>query len=461
MFNKSTYVGRRNILKKLVKSGVILFTGNSTFFFDELSTAHFRQDSSFIYYFGLQNEGLAAIIDLDEDKDIIFGNDRSVDHIIWMGTTESIASRAEKAGVTETKPLSELEIYLKTVLSAKRKVHFLPQTKFENLLAIDKLLGIHPSRVNDHFSMELVEAVIAQRSIKSDEEIEEMEKALEISYAMNTLAMKMTSPDISEAEVAGAVEGMALSMGKGISFPVIFSVNGHILHNHSHHNTMRKGDIAVLDSGAFSSLQYSSDITRTIPVSGKFTDKQKDIYNTVLDAMTVAINAIEPEKLYKDIHLLACQTITVGLKDLGIMKGDPKAAVEAGAHALFMPHGLGHMIGLDVHDMEDLGETYVGYNEEIKRSEQFGLAFLRLAKELEPGFALTVEPGCYFIPALIDQWKAERKHKDFINYDRVEEYRDFGGIRIEDDVLVTHQGSKILGPPIPKTVEDVEEACNE
>lgn len=459
MFSVSTYVERRNILKKLVKSGVVLFTGNGAFFFEELSTAHFRQDSTFMYYFGLQQEGLAAIIDLDEDKDILFGNDRSVDHIIWMGNNESVASRAEKVGVKEVKPLAELETYLKNAFAEKRKVHFLPQIKFENQLAIDKLLGIHPSRVNDHFSMELVEAVIAQRSVKSDEEIAEMEKALEVSYAMNTLAMKMTRPDLVEAEIAGAVEGMALSMGKGISFPVIFSVNGHILHNHNHDNIMREGDIAVLDSGAYSPLQYSSDITRTIPVSGKFTDKQKDIYNTVLDAMTVAINAIEPGKLYKDIHLLACQTIAVGLKDLGIMKGDPKEAVKNGAHALFMPHGLGHMIGLDVHDMEDLGETYVGYDDEIKRSDQFGLAFLRMAKRLEPGFALTVEPGCYFIPALIEKWKAEGKHTDFINYDKVEEYKDFGGIRIEDDVLVTHQGSQILGPPIPKTVEEVEEAC--
>ncbi len=459
MFSTATYVERRNILKKLVKTGVVFFTGNSTFYFDELTPSHFRQDPSFVYYFGHNEQGLAAIIDIDNDKEIIFGNDRTIGDEIWMGAGKPTAVKAEEVGVGIVSPLSELEKFLKDVVTEKKKVHFLPQHKFENMILIEQMLGIHHSKINDYASLELIRSIVAHRSIKTDAEVNEIEKAVAISHAMNMLAFQYTRPGALEQEVAGAVEGMAMSMGLGISFPVIFSVNGHILHNHDHGNLMKEGQLAVLDSGAISNECYVSDITRTIPVSGTFTDKQKDIYNLVVNANLKGIEESKPGVLNRDVHLAAAKVIAGGLIDLGLMKGNIDDAVAAGAHALFFPHGLGHMLGMDAHDMEDLGENNVGYTDEIKRSDQFGLAFLRLARQLEPGFVTTIEPGIYFIPNLIDQWKAENKHTDFINYEKAEEYKDFGGIRIEDDILITHEGSKVLGPAIPKSVEEVEKAC--
>jgi Xaa-Pro aminopeptidase len=328
------------------------------------------------------------------------------------------------------------------------------------MIKFDQWLGINPTQVNAQSSQNLIRAVVQQRSIKSDEEVAEIEKALDISYLMNTLAMRASDVGILEREVYGAVEGLALAGGNGVSFPIIFSTHGETLHNHHHENIMHDGDLVLLDSGAESLLHYASDITRTFPVNGKFTQRQKDTYNIVLAAETTAIEAIKPNISYKEIHLNSAKVITNGLKDLGLMKGNVDDAVNEGAHALFFPHGLGHMLGLDVHDMEGLGEGFVGYDKETQRSDQFGLAYLRLAKKLHTGFVITVEPGIYFIPQLFKNWKSENKHADFINYDKVEEYLDFGGIRIEDDVLVTEDSNRVLGKsPIPKTVEDVEQAC--
>ena len=328
-------------------------------------------------------------------------------------------------------------------------------------MKIEQLTGVHNSLINDFTSQELIKAVVAQRSIKSDEEVEQIETALDISYEMNTLAMKMSRPGIYEKEVAGAIEGLVLSHGSQISFPVIFTVRGEVLHGHSHENLMKDGDLLVLDSGAESPLHYASDITRTFPVSGKFTEIQKELYNIVLDAKQGAIEMMRPGILFKDVHLHAAKIITDGLKQLGFMKGNADDALAAGAHALFFPHGLGHQLGLDVHDMEGLGENYVGYNHKLKRSDQFGLAYLRFAKKLKPGLVLTVEPGIYFMPELIQQWKSQKKNTEFIDYDKVEKTIGFGGIRIEDDVLVTEDGHRVLGKPIPQTVDDVEELCGE
>jgi Xaa-Pro aminopeptidase len=321
-------------------------------------------------------------------------------------------------------------------------------------------MEIIPENVNESASKKLSQAVIKQRSIKDVEEVNQIEDALDISYEMNTLAMKMTRPGIREREIFGMVEGITLSKGHGISFPIIFSVKGEILHNHDHENIMRKGDLALLDSGAESLLHYASDITRTFPVSGKFTERQKDIYNIVLSSQLRAIGLASPGKKFKDIHLETAKVIADGLKSLGLMKGNTEDAVSNGAHALFFPHGLGHMLGLDVHDMEGLGENLVGYDEKISRSDQFGLAYLRLAKELQPGFVVTIEPGVYFIPPLIEKWKSVNKFADFIDYNKVDKYLDFGGIRIEDDILITENGYRVLGrQTIPKTLEDVEKTC--
>jgi Xaa-Pro aminopeptidase len=323
-------------------------------------------------------------------------------------------------------------------------------------LLIGKLLGIQPTRVNDYVSTEFIKTVISQRSIKSEEEIAEIDKAVDIAYRMHTAAMKMIKPGLTERKIAGMIEGIAFSLGGGLSFRPIVSINGQILHNPYYGNEIEDGSLLVNDSGAETDMHYASDITRTIPASGKFTSKQKEIYEIVLNAETSAISAAKPGVMNKDLHLLAATIIAEGLSNLGVMHGSVDEAVEQGAHALFFPHGLGHMMGLDVHDLEGLGEDYVGYTDDITRSDQFGLAYLRLAKSLEPGYVFTVEPGIYFIPALIDQWKNENKFTEFINYDKVDEYRNFGGIRIEDDILVTEDGYRILGKPIPKTVEEIE-----
>ncbi len=460
MFNATTYIERRIELKKNFKKGILLFLGNEEAPMNYAdNTYHYRQDSSFLYYWGLNQPGVAALINLDKDHEIIFGDDRSVDDIVWMGFDESLNNKASKVGVTNIKSFSKLNEYLNKYVAKGVKIHYLPQYRQDNIFLLDKLLGIKHSKINDNASKKLIKEVIKQRSIKTDEEILEIEKAIETSYEMNTTAMKMMNPGILEREVFGAVEGIALSKGSGVSFPVIFSVNGQILHNHSHENIMQDGQIAVLDSGAETMMGYASDITRTIPVSGKFSEKQKAVYNIVLNSQLKSIEMMKPGVKFKEVHLTAAKVIASGLKDLGIMKGDIDEAVEKGAHALFFPHGLGHMMGLDVHDMENLGENYVGYEKKIKRSDQFGLAYLRFGKELESGFVITVEPGCYFIPALIDQWKKENKHSEFINYDKLEDYREFGGVRIEDDVLITESGSRVLGKPIPKTIEDIEINC--
>lgn len=461
MFDKNTYRQRREDLTNKVGAGVILFSGNEESPMNyPANTYNFRQDSSFLYFWGLDVPGLAAIIDIDDNQEIIFGYDYTVDDIIWMGPQEKLADKAQKVGVARTQPKEKLDERIKAALKQGRRVHFLPQYRFDNLIKIEKLTGIHSSLINDFASKDLITAIVAQRSIKSDPEIAQIELALDISYEMYVLTMKMIKPGLYEKEVAGAVEGLLLSKGRSISFPVILTIHGEILHGHSHENLMKEGDLLVLDSGAESPLHYASDITRTFPVGGNFSALQKDLYNIVLEAQLKAIEMMRPGITYKEVHLSAAKIIAEGLKQLGFMKGNIDHAVSAGAHALFFPHGLGHLLGLDVHDMESLGENYVGYDENIKRSDQFGLAYLRFAKELQPGHVLTVEPGIYFMPELIAQWKSEHKHTEFIDYDKVEQNIGFGGIRIEDDVLITKNGSRVLGRPIPRTVEELEKLCS-
>ena len=461
MFSSETYIQRRNELKKTMKSGILFFPGAvDTPMNYRANTYKFRQDSTFLYYFGIDAPNLAAAIDVDNNREIIFCDDRDIDDIVWMGPEKSISDRASEVGVGETKSMAELAEALSSHTKAGERIFYLPQHQAQIMIEFDRWLNIQPTEVNEKSSKDFIRAVVKQRSIKSNEEVAEIEKAVDTSYLMNTLAMRATSEGTLEREIFGAVEGLALGMGNGISFPVIFSVNGETLHNHHHENIMKDGDLALLDSGAESLLHYASDITRTFPVSGKFTQRQKDIYNIVLDSQLKAIELIKPGVNYKEIHLETAKVIASGLKELGLMKGDIDDAVKAGAHALFYPHGLGHMLGLDVHDMEGLGEGFVGYDENTQRSDQFGLAYLRLAKELHPRFVITVEPGIYFIPQLYKNWKTENKLAEFINYDKVAEYMDFGGIRIEDDVLVTETGNRVLGKsPIPKTVEEVERAC--
>jgi Xaa-Pro aminopeptidase len=457
MFESKVYTNRRNRLRSLVSSGIVLMPGNPEAAMNyPANTFHYRQDSNFLYYFGLDHPDFAGVIDVDNNRDIIFGNDVDMDDIIWMGFQPSVKEQAAKAGIENTEPISKLEAFIKDAIAKGRKIHIVKPYRAEVLVWLESLLGVHHSQVKNFISEELIRGIVSMRSIKEDIEIRELERAIDTAYIMHTTGMRMAKQGVIEQEIAGAIEGIAISNGGPVSFPVILSIDGQTLHNHYHGNILKEGRMMVIDAGCESAMHYASDITRTVPVGGKFNQRQKEIYEIVLKANMEAIKATKPGVYYREVHLLAAKTIASGLKEIGLMKGDTNEAVAKGAHALFFPHGLGHMLGLDVHDMEGLGENNVGYDKTISRSEQFGLAFLRLARKLEPGFVVTDEPGIYFIPALIDMWRKEGKFTEFINYEKAETYKDFGGIRIEDDILVTADSCRVLGKPIPKTVEDVE-----
>ncbi len=461
MFSAKTYINRRAGLRKKVGSGFILFLGNEESPMNYTDNQYaFRQDSTFLYYFGIDQPGLAAAIDVDENKEYVFGNDLTIDDIVWMGPQPTIAQKARQVGVKNSASLKQMETILQKVITQGRKVHYLPQYRADNILKIEHLLGIHPKRMKEYSSEKLIMVIASQRVNKSAEELREIEDAVAVAYEMQTTAMRLSKPGMDERTIAGIIEGIAVSHGGRLSFPAILSVNGQTLHNHYQGNKMKAGDIVVNDSGAETAMHYASDITRTFPVSGKFTPLQKDIYQTVLDMQLEAIKAIKPGKKYKSVHLKAAKLLVDRFKDMGFMKGNTDDAVKNGAHALFFPHGLGHLMGLDVHDMENLGEAYTGYTEKTKRSNQFGLAYLRFGKEMDPGVVLTVEPGIYFIPELIDLWKKDNKFKEYINYEKVLKHKDFHGIRIEDDIVVTQKGCKVLGKAIPKTVEEVEELAS-
>lgn len=458
MFAKDIYVGRRARLMEKVGKGVILLLGNSEASCNYPSNTYkFRQDSSFLYFFGLNEPDMAALLDVESGEQILFGNDVDIDDIIWMGPQESVKEKAATIGIEKSEPMAALNGYVEKVVKAGRKVHFLPPYRNYNKILLNSLLDIPIVNLKAEASVELIKAVVDLRIIKDKYELEEIEKACNIGYAMHLTAMKMAKLGMVEQQLYGIMEGIAYSQGAMTSFPTILSQNGETLHNHKHHQILTDGRMVVIDSGAETNMNYCSDFTRTFPSSGKFTQQQKEIYQIVSAANNLAIDLARPGVTYKEVHLAACRLIAQGLNNLGLMKGDVDEAVASGAHALFMPHGLGHNMGLDVHDMEDLGENYVGYDDTIQRSTQFGLASLRMGRMLQPGHVLTVEPGIYFIPALIDKWKAEGINKDFVNFEALDAYRTFGGIRLEDDIVITGNGCRLLGAKrLPITVEDVE-----
>lgn len=460
MFSAQTYSNRRAQLAATVQKGVIVLLGNEESPMNYKDNPYaFRQDSNFLYFSGLNRAGLALIIDTESGETTLLGEEWGIDYVIWMGPQLSMAAMAHSAGITQTGAFGDLEKHLRKAQTDGRPIHFLPPYRAENSILLSQILQIPLTAIPEKVSIALIKAVIILRAAKSSEEVAEIEKAVNATGKMHIAAMKAAKAGISEADLTGIVEGIAASAGGGVlPYPVILSVNGQILHNHYHGNTLHDGQLVLGDFGAATSMQYAGDITRTFPVAAAFSAQQKEIYQIVLDAEMSSINKLRPGIPYREVHLGAAKIITQGLQALGIMKGDADQAVEAGAHALFFPHGLGHMLGLDVHDMEDLGEDYVGYAGEFTRSTQFGFRSLRLARKLQPGFVLTVEPGIYFIPELIDIWEAEGKHKDFIEYSALKSYREFGGIRIEDNVLITTDdiGHKVLGNPIPKTIQEVE-----
>lgn len=457
MFPTTTYSARRSRLRQDVASGLILILGNNEAPMNyRANTYHFRQDSNFLYFFGLDQPGLAAVLDVEAGEDIIFGDELTMEDVVWTGPMPTIAEQANQIGVAKTLPFSELTAFVKKAVAQGRTIHFTPPYRHDNMILLSEMLGQPVAKLKENASEALIRAVVAQRSYKSAEEIAEMERAVDISGAMHVAVMKAVAAGKKEAELAGIAAGIAIGMGGALAYGIIMSVNGQVLHNHHHYNTLRSGQLLLGDHGAETHMHYAGDLTRTCPVDKKFTDRQRDIYNIVLDAEVGAIASLKPGLTYKEVHLAAARKMAEGLKSLGLMKGDLDEAVAKGAHALFFPHGLGHMIGLDVHDMEDLGEQYVGYSAEVERSELFGTAYLRLGRALEPGFVLTVEPGLYFIPELMDQWESEGKFTDFINYGALKGWRSFGGIRIEDNILVTEGGHQVLGKPVPKTLEEVE-----
>lgn len=462
MFN-ADYKRRRENLRRKVGNGLIILPGNNEApcnYPD--NTYKFRQDSTFLYFFGINQPGVAGAIDTDSGEEYLFGDDVTMDDIIWMGPQPSMKELAAEIGVANSAPIAGLKELVQKAQHQNRRIHFLPPYRYDTMLYLEELLGIRTAQLKANSSLTLIKAVVDLRSVKEACEIEEIEKACDIGYQMHTTAMRLCKPGVKEQYISGVLDGIASSYGSMVSFATILSQNGETLHNHYHGNLLEAGRLMLTDAGAETNHNYCSDFTRTVPVGGKFSNRQKEVYNIVVACHDRAIDFAHPGTTWKEVHLNVCKVLAQGLKDLGLMKGDVEDAVAAGAHALFMPHGLGHMMGLDVHDMENLGQIYVGYDEETRPSDQFGLASLRMGRRLQEGFVITDEPGCYFIPALIDKWRAEKLHSDFLNYDVIDTYKGFGGIRIEDDVLITKEGSRFLGQKrIPLTVEEVETIMNE
>lgn len=458
MFLKEVYVNRRDQLKKDLTSGVMLFMGNSDVGMNYPNNVYrFRQDSSFLYFFGIDQPNLAAVIDPESGEDILFGDDVTIDDIIWMGPQPSMRDKADRVGVKGVLPYNKLSEYISDVIKKGRKVHYLPPYRDNTRIKLNQMLGIAFENLKQEASVDLIKAVVKQREIKDKYEIEEMDKAANIGYTMHYTAMKMAKLGMVEQELVGVMEGISISEGTMPSFPIILSQNGETLHNHMHHQILTENRLLVIDAGAETNMHYASDFTRTLPSGGKFTQQQREIYTIVSTANQLAIDMIKPGITYREVHLSAAKVLAQGLINLGLLKGDVDEVVANGAHALFMPHGLGHQMGMDVHDMEDFGEDFVGYDNVTKRATQFGLKSLRMGKELKEGHVLTVEPGCYFIPALIEKWKNEGINSQYINFDKLKDYYTFGGVRLEDDILVTATGCRLLGSKrLPITVDDVE-----
>lgn len=467
MFSKEVYARRRQTLVAKMadsaaegKRGIALFIGNTEAPAQYKDNCYkFRQDSTWLYFFGIDQPLYAAIIDLDNGNETIFANDVEIGDIIWMGPQPSVASVAASVGVEKSAPYTDLNAAVAKVLAEGRPVHFVKPSRYYNTMKIASLLGCGTDEVAGKFSLALTKAIISMRLVKEDCEIEAIDDACDLGYEMHTVARNSIVPGIIEQEIVGKMDGVTLSKGWGVSFPTILTQHGETLHNHLHDKIIEPGKLMVIDAGAESNVHYASDFTRTYPTSGKFTAKQREIYQIVCDCNDFAFSMTRPGISYREVHLKTMHLMLEELRALDIVRGDVQDMVEAGIAGLFMPHGLGHNMGLDVHDMEDYGENYVGYDDDQKRSSQLGLGSLRMARKLVPGNVITDEPGIYFIPALIEKWKSEKTDQGFVNYQKLESYYDFGGIRLEDDVLVTADGARRLGKErLPISPDDIEAA---
>ena len=452
MFSKDTYVRRRSELKKLVKSGLIVLFGNNEAPKNYPNNAYFpfRQDSSFIYYFGQHRDGLVGVIDIDNDSEMLIGDDIDIEDIVWYGSVDCVSDLAAQVGVGKTAPMKELKNICDKAKAQGQKIHFLPPYRFDTKIQIMDLLGIHPNQQKEAASMDLIMAVVKMRSSKEPQEIEAIERACDVGYMMHTTAQRLIKPGVTERYIGGQVDGIANSLANGNSFATIFSQHGEIMHGNPSGALLEDGRLALCDAGCELD-DYCSDHTRTMPVNGKYSQRQLEIYSIVEACHDYALEVAKPGVKYMDVHFAVCRLMTDRLKELGLMKGDTEEAVRAGAHAMFLPHGLGHMMGMDVHDMEGLDQRYVGFDSETRPNlEQFGTNALRMGRRLEPRI--------YFIPALIDDWRASGHCAEFLNFDKLETYKDFGGIRIEDDILITKDGCRFLGQKrIPYHPKDVEE----
>lgn len=461
MFSKQTYISRREELKKLVGSGVIILFGNNDSPANFPANAYypFRQDSSFLYYFGQQRDGLVGVIDIDNNIETLIGDDIDIDDIVWYGSVDSVHDMALQIGVENSAPMKSLKTIANDAMRNHRKIHYLPPYRADIKIQIFDLLGIHPNQQKESASMALIRAVVKMRSTKTQEEIDELERAAVIGYKMHTTAMKLTKPGVTEKYIGGQVDGVAHSYGSMVSFPTIFSQHGEIMHGNPSMAKLESGRLVLCDAGAETLEHYCSDNTRTYPVNGKFTERQLSIYKVVEECHDQVLQLAHPGVKYADVHFAICRIIFNRMKELGLAKGNTEDAIAAGAQAMFLPHGLGHMMGMDVHDMESLDQINVGFDEETRPNlEQFGTNCLRMGRRLQEGFVVTDEPGIYFIPDLIDEWRAEKHCADFLNFDELDKYKDFGGIRIEDDVLITKDGCRFIGKDrIPYHPKDVEE----
>ena len=457
MFSRDTYIQRQTVLLKNVKAGLILLLGNdeSPMNYHD-NTYHFRQDSTFLYYFGLSRPSLMALLDTATGTVSIYGDDYTVEDFVWMGKQPTILEQATLCGVENSGSIRDLYNRLSLARGAKEIIHFLPQYRSENIIKLMDLTGLSLQEIKSGASDEFIMAVVSQRNYKTDEEIIEIEKGVDTTIDMHVAAMKMVRPGMLEVDIVVEIEKIARATGGEISFPSIATINGETLHNHYHGNVIKEGQLFLLDCGAETPMGYAGDLSSTFPVGQTYSNLQKDVYSLVLKSHIASVNALTPGNTFKKVHRAACLTIAEGLKSMGLMKGDVESAVEAGAHALFFPCGTGHMMGLDVHDMENLGEEIVGYGGEPK-STQFGLKSLRLGRALEPGFVVTIEPGIYFIPELTDQWRSQKKFIEYLNYDEIDKFRNFGGIRNEEDYLITKDSKRILGSKKkPMLIEEVE-----
>lgn len=470
MFESKVYQRRRSALIQSMRSkgqsGIMIFVGNNDVISQgwNASVYDFRQDSAWIYYFGVDQPSWAGIIDIDSGDVKAYANDVDIDDIVWMGPQISVKEMASWAGVDATAPFSVWFDDVKKAMAKGRRVHFLPTLRDYNALQLMAATGYTFAQVKSkgtgdgpHASVEFIQSVIDMRLVKEDCEVEELDKAGEIGYQMHVLARNSIALGAYEDEIAKNMEYFSKANGWGLSFEIILSQHGETLHNRAYHRAIEPGKLLVVDAGIESNTHYTSDHTRTYPTSGVFSTKQKDIYQIVLDCHEFAFSQIKPGISYRDIHKATVRLMLSKLKDLGLVHGDLDEMAAKGIGGLFMPHGLGHNMGIDVHDMEEYGEDLVGYDPDQTRAKQLGLGNLRMARLLRPGHVITDEPGIYFIPALIEKFKKEGLGYDFVNYQALEGYYDFGGIRIEDDVLVTADGARRIGyHRLPATVEDIE-----